>query len=69
MPATPRPPKVTSGLRLGTPAVTTRGLKESDLVAVAEFIDRALLSKDDGAALAKIRGEVAEFCGRFPMPH
>jgi glycine hydroxymethyltransferase len=65
----PRPPKVTSGLRLGTPAVTTRGLKENDLVAVAEFIDRALLAKDDAAALAKIRAEVAEFCRRFPMPH
>ena len=65
----PRPPKVTSGLRLGTPAVTTRGLKENDLVAVAEFIDRALLAKDDSGALAKIRGEVADFCKRFPMPH
>src|SRR3954469_5551632 len=65
----PRPPKVTSGLRLGTPAVTTRGLKENDLVAVAEFIDRALLAKDDPATLAKIRGEVADFCRRFPMPH
>jgi glycine hydroxymethyltransferase len=65
----PRPPKVTSGLRLGTPAVTTRGLKENDLVAVADFLDRALLNKDDSTALAKIRGEVAEFCRKFPMPH
>jgi len=65
----PRPPKVTSGLRLGTPAVTTRGLKEADLEAVAGFIDRALLAKDDPAALKKIRDEVAAFCGRFPMPH
>jgi len=65
----PRPPKVTSGLRLGTPAVTTRGLKEKDLVAVADFLDRALLGKDDPATLARIRGEVAEFCKRFPMPH
>lgn len=65
----PRPPKVTSGLRLGTPAVTTRGLKEGDLVTVADFIDRALLAKDDAGALAKIRNEVAEFCKRFPMPH
>jgi glycine hydroxymethyltransferase len=65
----PRPPKVTSGLRLGTPAVTTRGLKEADLETVAEFIDRALLGKDDGATLAKIKDEVAEFCRRFPMPH
>ena len=65
----PRPPKVTSGLRLGTPAVTTRGLKEQDLVGVADFLDRALQNKDDSAGLAKIRGEVAEFCKRFPMPH
>ena len=65
----PRPPKVTSGLRLGTPAVTTRGLKEADLATVADFFDRALVSKDDAAALAKIRGEVADFCKRFPMPH
>ena len=65
----PRPPKVTSGLRLGTPAVTTRGLKEQDLVTVADFLDRALLAKDDPAVLTKIRGEVAEFCKRFPMPH
>ena len=65
----PRPPKVTSGLRLGTPAVTTRGLKENDLVTVADFIDRALHAKDDAAGLAKIRNEVAEFCKRFPMPH
>src|SRR4051812_7482868 len=64
-----RPPKVTSGVRLGTPAVTTRGLKENDLITVADFIDRAIVGKDDAATLAKIRGEVAEFCKRFPMPH
>src|SRR5436190_4957330 len=65
----PRPPKVTSGLRLGTPAVTTRGLKEKDLETVAELIDRALLAKDSPETLSKIKGEVAEFCKRFPMPH
>src|SRR5688572_9317021 len=43
----PRPPKVTSGVRLGTPAVTTRGLKDADMPAVASFIDRALGAKDD----------------------
>jgi glycine hydroxymethyltransferase len=65
----PRPPKVTSGLRLGTPAVTTRGLKEADLETVADFIDRAMAVKDDAATLGKIRGEVAEFCKRYAMPH
>src|SRR3989440_5102365 len=57
----PRPPKVTSGLRLGTPAVTTRGLKESDMETVCDFIDRALHAKDDPATLSKIKGEVADF--------
>ena len=64
-----RPAKVTSGIRLGTPAVTTRGLKENDLITVASFIDRALVGKDDASALAKIHAEVAEFCKAFPMPH
>ena len=64
-----RPPKITSGLRLGTPALTTRGLKEGDIAKVADFVDRAILSKDDSAALGKIRQEVAAFCKGFPMPH
>jgi glycine hydroxymethyltransferase len=64
-----RPPKVTSGIRLGTPALTTRGLKEGDMATVAEFIDRAILGKDDGGTMAKVRAEVAEFCKGFPMPH
>jgi glycine hydroxymethyltransferase len=65
----PRPPKVTSGLRLGTPAITTRGLKEAEMETVADFIDRGLHAKDDPAALGKIKAEVAQFCKRFPMPH
>jgi glycine hydroxymethyltransferase len=69
VPKDPRPAKQTSGIRLGTPALTTRGLTEKDMTTVASFIDRALLGKDDAAALAKIRQEVAEFCKGFPMPH
>src|SRR5208282_153410 len=69
IPFDPRPPKVTSGLRLGTPAVTTRGLKENDIAQVADFIDRAILAKDDPIALDAIRAQVAEFCKKFPMPH
>ncbi|MDB5292905.1 MAG: glyA [Phycisphaerales bacterium] len=64
-----RPPTQTSGLRLGTPAITTRGLKEADMATVAAFIDRAVLAKGNTDGLAKIRGEVAEFCKKFPMPH
>jgi glycine hydroxymethyltransferase len=69
IPNDPRPPRVTSGIRLGTPALTTRGLKEQDMLTVATFIDRAVTAKDDPATLAKIRAEVAEFAKRFPMPH
>ncbi|HZZ43382.1 MAG TPA: serine hydroxymethyltransferase [Tepidisphaeraceae bacterium] len=65
----PRPPKVTSGLRLGTPAITTRGLKESDMQTVANFLDRALLAKDNPAELSKIKSEVAALCAKFLMPH
>jgi glycine hydroxymethyltransferase len=69
IPNDPRPPKVTSGIRLGTPALTTRGLKEKDMDKVGSFIDRALMSKDDAATLAKLREEVKEFATGFPMPH
>jgi glycine hydroxymethyltransferase len=69
VPKDPRPAKLTSGIRLGTPALTTRGLKENDMVEVAAFIDRAILAKDDADALARIRSEVAKFCKGFPMPH
>ncbi len=69
IPNDPRPPKTTSGIRLGTPALTTRGLKEADILTVASFIDRAILAKDDPATLNKIRSEVADFTQKFPMPH
>jgi glycine hydroxymethyltransferase len=65
----PRPPKVTSGIRLGSPALTTRGLKEKEMTIVADLIDRALTAKDDPAGLAKLRDEVAALAGKFPMPH
>jgi len=69
IPFDPRPPKVSSGIRLGTPATTTRGLKEKDYERVADFIDRAIMNKQDAAVLAKLRSEVAEFAKAFPMPH
>jgi glycine hydroxymethyltransferase len=69
IPNDPRPPASSSGVRLGTPAITTRGLKEADMTAVADFLDRAIAAKDDAGLLAKIRGEVAEYCKKFPMPH
>jgi glycine hydroxymethyltransferase len=69
IPNDPRPPKLTSGIRLGTPATTTRGLKEADYATVADFIDRAMLGRSDAAVLTGIKKEVAEFCKKFPMPH
>ena len=69
IPNDPRPPKVTSGIRLGTPATTTRGLREADYTHVADFIDRAIMGREDPALLSKIRAEVAAFCKQFPMPH
>jgi glycine hydroxymethyltransferase len=69
IPNDPLPPTKTSGVRLGTPATTTRGLKEPEMAIVADFLDRAISAKDDPAALGVIKGEVAEFCKGFPLPH
>jgi glycine hydroxymethyltransferase len=69
IPQDPRPPKITSGIRLGAPALTTRGLRESDMAAVADLIDRVLLSKGDPATAAQVRQDVGALCARFPMPH
>ena len=68
IPQDPRPPKVTSGLRLGAPAVTTRGLKEGDMETVAGFIDRVLASKGDDGVCAAVRDEVKATCERFRLP-
>jgi glycine hydroxymethyltransferase len=69
IPRDPRPAKLTSGIRLGTPALTTRGLKEADMSTVAGLIDRSLAAKDDAGMLAKVREEVAAMAARFAMPH
>jgi glycine hydroxymethyltransferase len=64
-----RSPLQTSGVRLGTPALTTRGLKEDDIVVVAGLIDRALRSKGDATTLAAVRQDVLKVCAKFPMKH
>jgi cyanophycin synthetase len=64
-----RPPMVTSGLRLGTPALTTRGLKEAEMELVAAWIDRVLGSSGDAATITAVRGEIRSFCGKFPLFH
>ncbi|MCU0623886.1 MAG: serine hydroxymethyltransferase [Gemmatimonadaceae bacterium] len=60
-------PFVTSGIRIGTPAVTTRGLKDAEMHRVAELIDRALGAPEDAAHLAAVRGEVKRLVEAFPL--
>lgn len=59
--------QVTSGLRIGTPAVTTRGFKEEEIVTVASLINRALLNISNEKILAEIRETVKELCSKFPI--
>jgi glycine hydroxymethyltransferase len=61
------PPMVASGLRIGTPAVTTRGMGLEEMDAIGDFIARALDARDDAGALAGIRAEVVEFTAAFPL--
>ncbi len=61
------PPMVASGIRVGTPAVTTRGMKEAEMNTIAEFITRALKSPEDDRALGMIRAEVEALCQKFPL--
>ena len=62
-----RSPFVTSGIRIGTPAVTTRGMKEKEMEQIGEFIGRALNHVTDGQVLQTIAGEVGELCRKFPV--
>ncbi len=62
-----RSPFVTSGIRIGVPAVTTKGMKEAEMRVIAGFIDRGIENRGDETALAKIKDEVKELCDRFPF--
>ena len=61
------PPMVASGLRIGTPAITTRGMEAAEMDAVGDLIARALECRDDGAALADVRRDVQALAERFPL--
>ena len=61
------PPMVASGIRVGTPAVTSRGMREPEMDVVAEFITRALASPDDDAVLSRVKAEVETLCRKFPL--
>ncbi len=66
IPDDPQSPFVTSGIRIGTPAVTTRGLGKAEMVKIAELIDRAL-TKQDEATLARVKAEVESMSRAFPL--
>ena len=67
IPFDPEKPTVTSGIRIGTPAVTTRGMKEAEMVEIGKLIGEALDQPQDAAALARIRGKVLEMATHFPL--
>ena len=67
VPNDPRSPFVTSGLRIGTPAITRRGFKEAEAAAVANLICDVLDSRGDAAVIDKVRSQVGELCSRFPV--
>jgi glycine hydroxymethyltransferase len=67
VPNDPRPPMVTSGIRIGTPAVTTRGFREAEVAQLAHWISDVLTHPNDEAVIAKTRASVEAICRRFPV--
>ena len=61
-------PFVTSGIRVGTPAVTTRGMKEPEMLQIADFITKILRHAQDDQAVSRVREEVLAFTAKFPVP-
>src|SRR6185295_8611144 len=69
VPDDPRPPYITSGLRIGTPAVTTQGMGEPEMATIASLIHRVLVGREDDAELAAVRDDVLALCSKFtPYP-
>src|SRR6201998_2571564 len=67
IPYDPNPPLKPSGIRVGTPALTTRGMKESEMRQIGHWIAESLLQRNDAAVLAKVRKQVLELCEVFPL--
>lgn len=67
IPDDPLPPFRPSGIRLGTPAMTTRGMKEQDMVVIAEWMKQAIVNRDDAAALANMKSQVTQYITRFKI--
>jgi len=68
IPNDPRSPFDPSGVRIGTPAVTTRGMREPEMARIAGWFEEVVRNVEDEAALARIKGEVKELCAAFPAP-
>jgi glycine hydroxymethyltransferase len=70
VPDDPRSPFVTSGVRIGTPSVTTQGMTEAEMPVIASLIAEALRHRDDATAVAAVKSKVAALCAKFPVyPH
>jgi len=67
VPFDPRPPAIASGIRIGTPAVTTRGMREAEMEIIADLIREALNNTGNDKVLSKIRESVHDLCGNFPI--
>ncbi len=67
VPNDPRSPFITSGLRVGTPAITTRGFKEPEVIELTNWMCDILVDVNDQSVIDRVRGQVEELCGRFPV--
>ena len=62
-------PFITSGIRIGTPATTTRGMKEREMVIIAEAIDKTIRNMNDAAKIKEVKRTILELCNQFPIPY
>ena len=69
IPNDPNPPMNPSGIRVGTPAMTTRGMKEAEAKLAASYMDEAFVNKDDEIKLEELKGKIKELCSRFKIPN
>ncbi|CAM9101915.1 unnamed protein product [Discosporangium mesarthrocarpum] len=67
IPFDPRKPAITSGVRIGTPAVTTRGMREGEMAQIGDFLSRVLEDHENAELLRAVRDEVADLCRQFPL--